>query len=258
MYDFLHTLMQDKTGEPLFALYNIWHILIIIILAGIIVFISLFFRKKSVDTREKVLNILISSALFLYILDLFCMPFSCGYIDVDKLPFHVCTLMSVACFMSRHNRIVGKCKTSFTLLGLIGAFMYIVCPSGVADGTVSIFSYRIIQTLLYHGLMVTYGVCSLVFGDVKLKWKECYKELIVIACMVIYSVTGNILYKGIEDGREFNWFFVRSDPLGIIPTDIAPYVMPFVILVVFFVLVMLVYFVYHLVINIAEKRTLKQ
>ena len=41
--------------------------------------------------------------------------------------------------------------------------MYIVYPAGVpeADG----YSYRIVQTVIYHGLMIAQGVFSIAFKE---------------------------------------------------------------------------------------------
>ena len=80
------------------------------------------------------------------------MPFSEGKISLDKLPFHICTLMSVMSLLSRKTKIFARFKTSFTLMGMIGATLYLVYPAGVneADGD----SYRIIQTVLYHWLII--------------------------------------------------------------------------------------------------------
>ncbi len=181
------------------------------------------------------------------------MPFSRGNIDIDKLPFHLCTLMSITCFLSRHNATVAKFKTSFTLMGMIGGLMYVTYPSGVADGEISIFCYRIIQTLIYHGLMVAYGVFCLVFEDIKLEWKKCYKEGIMIACMAVWAVIGNNAYAGVEGGRTFNWFFVMNDPFGLLPSDVAPFIMPFVMSVVIFVMVALIYGIYHIIVKLLSK-----
>jgi len=47
---------------------------------------------------------------------------------------------------------------------------------------------------------------------------------------------GNALYNGEAGGyyHFFNWFFVVRDPFSILPAHIAPWVMPFVNIGVFF------------------------
>ncbi len=229
MYDLLHNLLQDKEGGAVFSPYNLWHILYLILLAGAIIAAALIFKSKPKETKAKIVDGIMTLAFSLYMADFFIMPFSYGYIDIDKLPFHICTLMSILCFMSRHNAFLAKFKTSFTILGLIGALIYVVYPAGVANGEVSVFCYRIMQTLLFHGLMLTYGVLSLVFEDSRLKWNTFYKDIIIVVLTVAWAVIGNRSYCGVEDGRSFNWCFVTSDPLCLIPDSVAPYVMPFVV-----------------------------
>ena len=112
----------------------------------------------------------------------------------------------------------------------------------VADGSIFPFTYRVIQTMLYHGLLVAHGVFALAFGEVKLEWKKIYKELVVICLLAFIAVFANTIYSG-ELG-EFNWFFVSADPFGLFPENIAPYVMPFVMIVVIFVMDLLIYSIY--------------
>ena len=254
MYDYLHGLLQDREGGAVFGLYNFWHFLYLILLFGGI-FLTVYLLRKKPTYAKKAVDWSLNFALILYIADFFLMPFSYGYIDIDKLPFHLCTLMSVLCFMGRHNPLLARFKCSFTLLALIGALMYVFCPSGVADGEVSIICYRVTQTLWYHGALIAYGVFALCFGDVRLKWKQIYRELYVIVLLVVWSVLGNIAYAGVEDGRTFNWFFVRNDPFGILPEQISAYIMPLVMTAVIFAMVMLIYLIYTMAVGLLHRKS---
>ena len=243
MYDFISGILKNEEGSIVLSPFNKWHLFYLLVIFGGILLTIYLVRGKEEKIKKRIINITINSAFILYILDFFLMPFSYGYIDIDKLPFHICTMMGVACFVARHNKKMSKYLTQFTLLGLIGALMYITYPSGVADGEVYPFSYRIIQTMLYHGLMVGHGIFSLAFSDIKLEWKKIYKELIVVSIVSFIAVVANTLYSGGEIG-DWNWFFVSSDPFGIFEENIAPYVMPFVMIVVIFIMNVLVYSIY--------------
>ena len=109
--------------------------------------------------------------------------------------------------------------------------------------------YRVWQTLLFHGLMTAYGVMSISLGDVKLEIKKWYKDLAVVGGMAAWALIGNVLYNGTEGdySRFFNWFFVVRDPFYLIPESISPYIMPFVMVAVFFGVQMAVHLVYWLV-----------
>ena len=61
------------------------------------------------------------------------------------------------------------------MLGLIGNFIYLHYPAVLDWYNVHAFAYRAVQTLLFHGFMAAHGIFSLVFGDIKLEWKYCYK-----------------------------------------------------------------------------------
>lgn len=246
MYETLHKVLQDQTGGAVFGLFNIWHILYLALLVSGIIAMLLLFRNQTNQAKNHLINWTITGAFLLYMLDFFVMPFSYGYIDIDKLPFHICTLMGILCFVSRHNAFFGKFKITFSVMGLIGGLMYVAYPSGVADGEVCIFSYRITQTLIYHGMMIAQGVYTLAFDDSKPQWKTCWKDAVTVALMVIWATIGNTLYAGVENGRTFNWFFVSSDPLGIVPDTIAPFVMPFVMIVVIFGMDICIRLIYHL------------
>ena len=242
MYEIISGILSKEEGNLVLNIFGIWHLLYLFIIFGGIVLTIYVFKNKDRKLKKSVINYTITLAFILYILDFFLMPFSYGYIDVDKLPFHICTLMGLMAFMARNNKFLSRFTTEFTLLGLIGALMYISYPSGVADGETFPFSYRVIQTMIYHGLLVAHGVFALTFNDIKLEWKKIYKELFVIILIAVIAVIANNIYSG-ELG-EFNWFFVSADPFGLFPEDIAPFIMPFVMIIVIFIMDILIYSIY--------------
>ena len=174
------------------------------------------------------------------------MPFAYGEIDLEKLPFHMCTAMSILCFLSRHSHFWGKWKTQFALLGLISNLIYVIYPAGVGWYQIHPLSYRVVQTLFFHGTMSAYGIFVLAFEDVDLKWRHCVKELRVIIAMTAWALLGNTLYNGTagEYSHFFNWFFVVRDPFYLLPAEISPYIMPFVMIVVIFAADLMVYGAY--------------
>ena len=243
MYGFLSGLLSDKKGEITFSCFGIWHLLYLFVIFGAIILVILFLKNKSQTAKQRAINISVNLSFGLYIADFFLMPFAYGEIDLEKLPFHICTAMCVMCFISRHNKFFKKFKTQFALLGLASNLIYSIYPAGVGWYQVHPLSYRVFQTLLFHGLMCAYGIFVLAFEDIHLKWKNCYKELVVIIAMTLWAMLGNALYNGTSDeySHNFNWFFVLRDPFYILPQSIAPYIMPFVMMMVFFTADMLIY-----------------
>ena len=249
MYEFISNLLSDKeTGVFTFAPFNLCHILYLLLIAIGIILVIYFFKNKSQDAKNKLIKYTVTTALCLYIADFFLMPFSEGEIDIDKLPFHICTLMSIMCVLARNTKLFSKFKTSFTIMGLVGAMMYLVYPAGVneADG----YSYRIIQTVLYHGLMVAQGVFAIAFNDLDLRWKTLKYDLIAILGMTLWAMLGNTLYSGtVQEAcncvegcpnmltvydHDFNWFFVKHDALYVFDDEIDIYFAPFMMIAAIF------------------------
>lgn len=242
MFELLSNLLKDHKGEVIFNCFGIWHILFMIIIFGSIITITLLLKNKDKSTQKKAINTTINIVFGLYILDFFLMPLAYGSIDIEKLPFHICTVSCVLCFFSRHNKFLEKYKLQFALFGLIGNIIYVIYPAGVGWYQIAPYSYRVIQTLLYHGLMTLYGILTLAYDDEKLEWKNCWKELIVIILMTLWALLGNAVYN--SDARVYNWFFVVQDPFNILPKNIAPIIMPFVMVFIISFADILVYLSY--------------
>ena len=210
---------------------------------GTILTIIFLLKNKSAAAKHRAATAALCTAAGLYAADFFLMPFAYGGIDVEKLPFHACTATCVLCVLARHNRFLGRFKDQFLLLGLLTNLIYVIYPAGVGWYQIHPLSYRVWQTLLYHGAMTAFGLFSLCFGEVKLEWRKCPRDLAFLCVMTVWALLGNTLYNGL-DGRFFNWFFVVRDPFYILPEGIAPFVMPVVMMAVMFtgkVLIRLVY-----------------
>ena len=228
MYDFLSKLFEDKRGGYLFECFDIWHISLLIVMLSAIAVAFLLVRDKSDQVKKKLLDCTIGIAFGLYIADFFLMPFAYGFIEIEKLPFHACTLTCLLCFLSRHNEFLGKFKKTFAIFGFVSNLCFVVYPAGVVWAQVHPLSYRAIQTLVFHSVMVAYGFLALVFDkDIVFDWKKILKQdLVILALMIGWALIGSYSYTGYYDGYEhwYNWFFVRTDPFGILPPAVAPFV----------------------------------
>lgn len=248
MYELFNELFSDKKDGVIFNCFGIWHILYMLIIFVCIIALVVLFKNKSQNVKNKAINMTINIAFGLYILDFFLMPFAYGKIDIEKLPFHICTFTCVMCFLSRHNKFLSKYTLQFALLGLIGNIIYVIYPAGVGWYQINPLSYRVIQTLLFHGLMTAYGIFVLCFETKELKIRNSYKELIIIVLLTLWSMVGNYLYNSsIKDySFTYNWFFTLQDPFYILPSNIALFIMPIVMIVVIYIVDLLVYLTYNL------------
>jgi len=252
MYAILSALLSDKKGRAVFECFGPWHLCYIFGTMIVIVLITLYLKNKSKHAKQKAMNLAIHCAFGLYIADFFLMPFAYGAIDVEKLPFHICTAMCVMCFCSRHNAWLGRFRLQFATLGFISNLVYLVYPAGVMWYQIHPLSYRVIQTLVFHGLMTVYGFLVLAFDDAPFRW---LKDLGVIVSMTLWALLGNALYTGEAWGHSyaFNWFFVTRDPFYMIPETIAPYIMPPLNIALFFAVSMLVHAIRFALRKNAEK-----
>lgn len=242
MYAFLSDLLSDKKGETIFSCFGIWHLCYLLMVAVVLIAVIIYAKRQENEGRQKITTWFINAAFCLYIADFFLMPFAYGEIDIEKLPFHACTAMCVMCFLSRRNTFFGHFKLQFAMLGFVSNLVYLIYPAGLMWYQIHPLSYRVIQTLLFHGVMTGYGILVILFENVKREWK---KDFLVISGMSAWALFGNTLYNGEAWGKTqfFNWFFVVRDPFYIFSEEIAPFIMPFLNIVLFFGIESLIYFV---------------
>ena len=245
MYKILNNLLSDKKAGDIFHCFGLWHFFYIALAAATFLVIFLSLKKNDKSTKNKVVLTLINISFGLYILDFFLMPFAYGEIDIEKLPFHICTAMCVACFLSSHIDRLKPLRVHFALLGFISNLVYLIYPAGVMWHATHPVSYRVVQTLIFHGIMTVYGLLTLVYNGKELSFKTCYRDLAIISGMTLWALVGNLLYNGEagEYSHFFNWFFVIRDPFYILPANIAPFIMPFVNVGLFFGVEMLMYLI---------------
>ena len=243
LYQFLHSLLADRKGGAIFTLFSGWHFLYIALAIIAITTFLLLMRKKDTQAREKLTRSLCFVAFGMYVADFFLMPLAYNEIDIEKLPFHACTAMCAACFLSYFIPFLSKYRTSFAFLGLISNLVYLIYPAGVMWHAVHPISYRVIQTLLFHVLMTVYTLLLLLWQRDRIRIKTCYRELAITACMTLWAMLGNYAYNGQSQEYDhfFNWFFVVRDPFYAIPAEVAPFLMPFLNVALFFAVEMLIH-----------------
>ena len=234
MYPYFHELLADRRGGPVFTCFGPWHFFWIALTAAVCILLYCALSKRDAAIRARWLDRLTAMAFGLYILDFFLMPLAYGEIDIEKLPFHACTAMCVCCFWSCHSPRLGRFRASFALLGFVSNVVYLIYPAGVMWHAVHPVSYRVIQTLGFHGLMSVACLLTLIFGDLG-TWRQ---HLSVTAAMTAWAMLGNGVYN--SEARLYNWFFVVRDPFGILPAVVSLLVMPVLNIVLFFSVEMVV------------------
>ncbi len=247
MRDFFLWLFKERTEPFDISFFNIWHILFMLLIFGGTIAAAILIRKKSEEAKERVCKGLIISAVSLYVLDMFVMPL---YVEeysshIDKLPFHICTLMSIVAIFVQFNKHLAFLREPVAFLSIVAPMMYI-CYPGNAIGDVSPFCYRIIQTFLYHGALFAWGFMRISTKAVVPNIKNCYKSLVGILLVAVWAAFGNAVYA------DYNWFFLEG---GIIPLPeaVEPFLAPVIVIVSVFGMVMAIYGIYYATMAIMKK-----
>lgn len=215
MYDIMLDIFDSYNKPFVMKAFSIWHILYLLIIIGVAIILSIKLQKKPTEKVKKTMRILAGLILGVYILDFFCMPFSIERISVDKLPFHFCTLGGILIFVTRFNTKLRKYKECVTVLALVATLMYTVYPSSAFNNSPSPFCYSVIQTFVFHGLLLINGVVALTTSDTKLSFKKFYEIPILVTAIIVWAFIGNTLYS--HEGSQYDWGFIRGISFPALP-----------------------------------------
>ena len=218
MKDFVAQLFSENTSDLQIGLFDIWHFLYLFIIFGSAIAVSLLFRSKSGETKNKVLRLFAYLTIGLYVADFFIMPLSDSYsgISTYKLPYNVCTIMAVMVPFVQFNAKFQKIKTPVVVISIASSLMW-MCYPGSALGGQPPFCYLIFQTFMYHGFLFCWGVFNLSLGDVQLEIKKIWKEFVGILMILLWAAFGNTIYEG-----EHNWFFIEKSIFPFLSDEIMP------------------------------------
>ena len=249
MRDFFVKLFETREEPFDVTLYSVWHILYAVIIFVAIIGVSFYLRGKDESAKERALNFIAYAVTVVYIGDFFVQPlFRDGAMNIDKLPFHICTLLCPIIAFTQFNKRLAFIKEAVAFLSIISPLMYIVYP-GSALGSESPFCYEIIQTFVYHGLLLSYGVLLLTTQIVIPNIRNSYKSLIGILIAAAWAAFGNAVYSEEGWGKGFDWFFITGKTFPFIPQIL----MPLTVVVCTFGMVIVTYGLYILLDHILKQ-----
>ena len=227
-----------------------WHIFYIVLIIGGSVLLAYLYRDKSRTAKTKLLRFFGYLVPTLYVLDFLIMPLARTdfSIDVDKLPFHICTVMAFFVPMAQFNRKFRGVKDVIATLTLVASLMYITYP-GSAIGDILPWCYKIIQTFAYHGAMFAWGFLSVAIGGVKLEFKRLGRVAVAVALIIAWAAFGNLAYSEGGWGHGYDWFFITGSTFPFVPT----YLMPLTVFIAIMSMCAIVTAIYHYAVKILEK-----
>ncbi|MBQ2809466.1 MAG: YwaF family protein [Clostridia bacterium] len=248
----LFEMSHFDTGISITA-FSISHIIYMILIIGGIVAGHFLLRNSTPEKKNKVLGILINLLVLSYISDFFVhefvygTPSEPGGLNMDKLPFHICTVLCPLSAFVQYNKKFEKIKEPIVILSILAPLMYLCYPASIGDGEP--WCYQAVQTMFYHGILLAWGILNITLSQIKPDIKKCYKSAIVLVGITLWAKLGNVLL-------EHNWFFLNEDAfyIGLVEGGIIPqWSLMIINPIVFFLAVLAVYGIYYLVLHIKGK-----
>ncbi len=244
----LFEMSHFNTGIKITA-FSIPHLVYMVLIIGGIVLGYLALRHKGEESKERALRFLAYAVVISYLSDFFVHEFVYGGMNMDKLPFHICTVLCPLAAIAQFNRNGHKIAEPVAILAILAPLMYLVYPASIGDGEP--WCYQAVQTMFYHGTLMAWGVLSLALGRVKPVLRNCWKCALLLVAITLWAKLGNVLL-------EHNWFFLNEDAfyIGLVANGVIPkWLLMIVNPVVFFLAVLAVYGVVGLIRKGAGKKT---
>ncbi len=236
------------------------HIVYLILFFGGIFLTAYLYRNKDMQAKEKVLRFLAYALVITYLSDFFIHDFSNADpgstvgagMNIDKLPFHLCTVLCPVIAFTQFNKKLEKLKEPVAVLAIVGTLMYLGFPASVGSGEP--WCYTAVQTMLFHGIELAWGCLCILLGKVQLNIKNCWKAAVGLAILTVWAKFGNSIL-------DHNWFFLETDALyiGVVENGIIPkWSLMLITPAAVFLMVLLIYGIYYAVKAVYERKKISQ
>lgn len=253
MKDFLINLFKGPESKITMRAFDGWHFGYIALILALIIGAMLLLKRKSEKVQKKALNILSIVTLVFYIFDFFIQPFIRNdfTLNIDKLPFHICTLMGIiAVFAQFSNK--NWFKQIAVLLAMAGSIMYIVYPGTALNGKAP-WSYVVVQTEFYHGMLLAWGFLNVSLKQVKLRYKDMWMPLVGLLVVALWATLGNFCYNTNYAGgnSHYDWMFLTGSSFGV-----SPYIMPLITITCIYSVIACMYLINFVCEQIAKRKNI--
>lgn len=191
------------------------HIVYLVLIFGGIAFAVFRMRSNTEAKNERVLRILAYALTLSYLSDFFMHEFVYDGLNVDKLPFHLCTVLCPLIAFTQFNKRCNKFAEPVAMLAIVGPLMYLTYPANIGSGEP--WCYQAVQTMFFHGVELAWGVLCLTSGKVRPKLARIWQSTVLLAAITLWAKFGNLLY-----GQ--NWFFLEEDAfyIGLVASGAIP------------------------------------
>lgn len=243
----LFEMSHFNTGITITA-FSISHFVYLALIFGGIIATYFVYRNRTDHAKENVLRFLAYAIVISYLSDFFVHDFVYGKMNMDKLPFHICTVLCPLSAIAQFNRNGGKIREPVAVLSVLAPMMYLCYPASIGDGEP--WCYQAVQTMFYHGTLMAWGILNIALGAVKPDIHRVWKSAVLLVGITLWAKLGNVLL-------EHNWFFLEEDAfyIGLVENGIIPkWVLMIANPVVFFLAVLAVYGICYAVRRICKKK----
>lgn len=247
--------LLESRDEPFdISFLSFWHIAFLLIIVSSTLLLA-YYLNRHPEKKERTINAIVIALVLVYIADFFTHPLTRDdfSMNVDKLPFHICTALCPVAALTRFNRHFKKFSEPVSFLSVVAPLMYIVYP-GSAIGDISPFCYEIIQTFVYHGLLFSFGVNMIATGEVKPSIRRSWHAVIGICLIALWASLGNAVYNGEETGHHYDWFFLTGSTFPFVPKPLMPLAVIFCVSA----MVYIIYGIYYATVRIISRRAEKR
>lgn len=140
----LFEMSHFDTGISVTA-FSIPHFVYLALIFGTVLGLWYYLRRQNDSKKEKALRFLAYALVISYLSDFFVHEFVYGEMNIDKLPFHICTALCPLVAIAQFNRNGDKIKEPVTMLSVLAPMMYLCYPASIGDGEP--WCYQAVQTM---------------------------------------------------------------------------------------------------------------
>lgn len=227
------------------------HIVYLILIFGGIVAAWLLLRNRDAAAKERAMRFLAYALVLSYLSDFFVHEFVYVEMNMDKLPFHICTALCPLAAIAQFNRKGSRILEPVAMLSVLTPMMYICYPASVGSGEP--WCYQAVQTMFYHGVLMAWGILNIALGIVKPDLRKAWKCGILLVVLTLWAKLGCVLL-------EHNWFFLEEDAfyIGLVENGVIPkWALMVINPVVLFLAVLALYGVCYGVRALGKKQTVE-
>lgn len=202
MDDFFRYVTELPVGSG-FKMFGTIHLVWLFVIFSFSIIISVFYRNLPEDAAKRKFRMIIGIIMPVVSIYRDAVLMITGHFDRFYLPLHLCGMAlwigALYCFTTW--RFVG---VVYVLLCVPGALSALIFPDWV---DYPLWNYMHIHDFISHGLIVTWGMCLMVSGEIIPRWREIWIP-------VVFGLVGVLILTPVNKWLGTNYWFLSSPSAG--------------------------------------------